>query len=155
MASNLKVIIDNLQSKFKIPSGTRMLIRRSCHAVLEHENYNDMAEIKVIFADNDLLNTYSDRRVSSFEAPEVIAIPSENGGADLGRIILSVERVFELVKVYHRPFEMGVVYAAVHGVLNLLGNYYTDKSSREELRIKEAQIMSKLGFAPLADHSDF
>lgn len=154
MASNLKVIIDNPQTKIKIPSGTRMLVRRSCHAVLEHEQYNDTAEVNVVFADNDMMNSYSDLRVSNIEAPELVAIPSDTEGADLGRIILSVERVYELVDVYNCPYEMGIVYSSVHGVLNLLGEYYTDKESREKQRIKEAKIMSDLGFAPLANYGE-
>ena len=152
MASNLKVIIDNQQTKIKIPSGTRMLVRRSCHAVMEHEGYSENAEINVVFADNELMNSYTDLRVSSIEAPELVAIPSDGDGEDLGKIILSVERVYELVNVYNCPYEMGIVYSAVHGVLNLLGEFYYDKETREKLRIKEARIMSELGFAPLANY---
>ena len=153
MASNLKVIIDNSQSKIKIPSGTRMLVRRSCHAALQHEHFDGTTEINVVFADNELLNSYSDRRVSNFEAPEVIAIPSEEAGESLGKLIISVERILELVKVYNQSFEMGIVFSSVHGVLNLLGQYYTDKASRDEQMVKEALIMDKLGFPPLSRFS--
>ncbi len=153
MASNLKVIIDNSQSKIKIPSGIRMLVRRSCHATLQHERYDGTTEINVVFADNELLNSYSDRRVSNYEATEVIAIPSEEGNESLGQLIISVERILELVKVYNQSFEMGIVFSSVHGVLNLLSQYYTDKASRDEQMVKEALIMDKLGFPPLSRFS--
>lgn len=155
MASNLKVIIDNLQSKIKIPSGTRMLVRRSCHAALAHEQYDSYAEINVVFADNELLSEYENLRVSNYEAPEVVAVPSEDGGVNLGRLIISIEKIMELTKVYDRSFEMGVVFASVHGVLNLLGQYYSDRQAKEALMIKEAVIMTQLGYSPLADYSDF
>ena len=155
MASNLKVIIENSQAKFKIPSGTRMLVRRSCHAVLQREHYDAQAEIHVVFADNDLLNEYADRRVSSFEATELVTLPSDDEGLNLGTIIISVERILELVKVYNQPYEMGIVYSAVHGVLNLLGYYYTDVRAREEQMINEAAILTALGFPPLAGAADF
>ena len=150
MASNLKVIIDNTQSKLKIPSGTRMLVRRSCHATLQFEKYDSQTEISVEFVDNDMLHKHDHLRVSNFEAQELIAIPSDSGG-DLGRIIISVERIMELTKVYNRSFEMGIVYASVHGVLNLLGQYYTDQPAKDSQMKKEARVMNELGYSPLAD----
>lgn len=148
MASNLKVIITNPQTKFKIPSGTRMLVRRSCHAALEHEHYDSQTEINVVFADNEMLHLYDSRRVSNFEAPELITLPPEEEGC-LGTIIISVERITELTKVYNRPYEMGIIYAAVHGVLNLLGQFYTDQQVKNEQMRKEARILTLLGYSPL------
>lgn len=155
MASNLKVIIDNEQQKIKIPSGTRMLVRRSCHAALQHESFDSRTDISVTFSDNEILNSYEGYRVSNFEAPELVAIPSEDGGENLGKIIISVEKVLELTKVYNQSFEMGIVFASVHGVLNLLGQYYVDHASKEEQMRKEAKVMSELGYSPLADYSNF
>lgn len=148
MASNLKVIIENPQTVIKIPSGTRMLVRRSCHAVLEYENYNQRTDINVVFADNELLHSYDDQRVSAIEAPEVIALESEEDGI-LGTLVISVERIIELTKLYNQPFEMGVIFAAVHGVLNLLGQYYTDQQAKEAQMQKEARILTLLGYSPI------
>ena len=130
-----------------------MLVRRSCHAALQAEHYDAQAEIHVFFADNEILHTYEEKRVSNFEAPEVIAIPSEEKGEDLGTLVISIERILELVQVYNQPFEMGVVFAAVHGVLNLLGQYYTDAQTKEAMMMKEAAILTELGYAPLANYN--
>ena len=148
MASNLKVIITNPQTIIKVPSGTRMLVRRSCHAVLEYENYDQQTDVHVVFSDNEMLHEYDDKRVSNFEAPEVIAIPSQEEGS-LGTIIISVERITELTKVYNRPFEMGIIFSAVHGVLNLLGQYYTDQEAKDAQMKKEAKLLTLLGYSPL------
>ena len=147
MASNLKVIITNPQTVIKIPSGTRMLVRRSCHAALEYEQYDRRIDVNVVFADNRILHSYDDQRVSNIEAPEVIALPSEEEGC-LGTLIISVERVTELTKVYNRPFEMGIVFASVHGILNLLGQYYVDQKTKEALMYTEARILTDMGFSP-------
>lgn len=149
MASNLKVIITNPQTKIKIPSGTRMLVRRSCHATLEHESFDHQTEIHVVFVDNEMLHEYDDKRVSNFESPEVIALPPEEEGS-LGTLIISVERITELTKVYNRPFEMGIIYASAHGVLNLLGEYYSDQQKKETQMYKEAEILTLLGYSPLS-----
>ena len=47
-----KVLITNSQNTVKIPSGLRILIRRSCNAVLEYEKFEGPAEISVTFVDN-------------------------------------------------------------------------------------------------------
>lgn len=148
MASNLKVIITNPQTVIKIPSGTRMLVRRSCHATLEYEQYDRRIDVNVVFADNRILHSYDDQRVSNIEAPEVIALPSEEEGC-LGTLIISVERITELTKVYNRPFEMGIIFASVHGILNLLGQYYVDQKAKEALMYKEARILTELGYSPI------
>ncbi|MBQ3284804.1 MAG: rRNA maturation RNAse YbeY [Ruminococcus sp.] len=151
MASNLKVIITNPQTVIKIPSGTRMLVRRSCHAALEYEHYDNRIDIHVVFADNEMLHEHDDKRVSSFEAPEVIALPPEEEGS-LGTLIISVERVTELTKVYNRSFEMGIVFSSVHGVLNLLGQYYTDQETKDDQMRKEARILTALGYSPIVGY---
>ena len=151
MASNLKVIISNPQTVIKIPSGTRMLVRRSCHAALEYEHYDRRIDIDVVFADNEMLHEHDDKRVSNFEAPEVIALPPEKEGS-LGTLVISVERITELTKVYNRPYEMGIIYSAVHGVLNLLGQYYTDQAVKEAQMRKEAKILTQLGYSPLVSY---
>lgn len=148
MASNLKVIINNPQTTIKIPSGTRMLVRRSCHATLEYEQFDSRTDIYVDFVDNEMLREYDANRVGTLEANEVIAVPSEEEDC-LGKIIISVERIIELTKVYNRPFEMGIVYASVHGVLNMLGQNYTDQRIKEEQMLKEAKILTLLGFSPI------
>lgn len=151
MASNLKVIIENTQDKIKIPSGTRMLIRRSCNAALQYDHYDSRTQINVILTDNEQFEEYLRARSYSLEAPEVTGIPSDDADSgSLGRIVISIERIIELVSIYNQPFEMGVVYAAVHGALNLLGQYYTDPTIKKSMMLKEAAIMTLLGFQPIA-----
>ena len=60
-----KVLITNEQNAVKIPSGLRILIRRSCNAVLNYEKFEGSAEISVIFVDNqrirELNNQYRNK----------------------------------------------------------------------------------------------
>ena len=46
-----KVLITNDQNVVKVPSGLRILIRRSCNAVLDFEHFDGPAEISVTFVD--------------------------------------------------------------------------------------------------------
>ena len=83
-------------------------------------------------------------RVSEFEASEMIAIPSNEDGL-LGTLIVSVERIAELMKVYHRSFQKSIVFSCVHGVFNLLGKYYNNPQTKIEQMIQESEIMTELG----------
>ena len=65
-----KVYITNHQKAVKIPSGLRILIRRSCNAVLEYEKFEGPAEISVTFVDNaaiaELNNQYRNKPIVHF-----------------------------------------------------------------------------------------
>ena len=51
-----KVLITNDQNVVKVPSGLRILIRRSCNAVLDFEHFDGPAEISVTFVDNNRIH---------------------------------------------------------------------------------------------------
>ena len=54
MSSNIThVYIDDKQKKIKIPSGTRLLVRRACKATLKFESFPYPAEVSVLFVDDD------------------------------------------------------------------------------------------------------
>ena len=57
-----KVLITNDQNVVKIPSGLRILIRRSCNAVLDFEKFDGPAEISVTFVDNNRIHELCHRR---------------------------------------------------------------------------------------------
>ena len=60
MKDKIKVIITDEQAKVKIPTGLRLLIRRSCTAVLVSEGFEGSAEISVTFVDDEKMNTVID-----------------------------------------------------------------------------------------------
>ena len=48
-----KVIYHDEQKEAKIPTGTKLLLRRCCNAVLEMEKFSDRAEVHIYFVDSD------------------------------------------------------------------------------------------------------
>ena len=103
--SKVKVIVLNKQKKIKIPSGTKLLIRKCCNAVLVHENFDDSAEISVSFVDNNSIKLLNKEYRNKDIPTDVLSFPlGENGVWDrnidtgaliLGDIVISVERAFE------------------------------------------------------------
>ena len=153
-----KVLITNEQNAVKVPSGLRILIRRSCNAVLEYENFDGPAEISVTFVDNarihELNKQYRDKDaptdVLSFaldegdEEPEV-----EDGEAEhlLGDVIISAPRAVEQGEEFGHGLTREMTYLAVHGMLHLLGYDHMEEADKRVMRAREEEILRELDLA--------
>ena len=70
-----KVLITNDQNVVKIPSGLRILIRRSCNAVLDFEKFDGPAEISVTFVDNNRIHELNNEYRHKDSATDVLSFP--------------------------------------------------------------------------------
>ena len=70
-----KVLITNDQNAVKIPSGLRILIRRSCNAVLDFEKFDGPAEISVTFVDNNHIHELNKQYRNKDSATDVLSFP--------------------------------------------------------------------------------
>lgn len=151
-----KVFITNDQKTVKIPSGLRILIRRSCNAVLEFENFEHPAEISVTFVDNakiaELNNQYRNKPMPT----DVLSFPlGENGQYDLdpdtgavvlGDIVISMERAMEQAELYGHPLQREVAFLTVHSMLHLLGyDHEAGGIEAVKMREKEEAVLIQLG----------
>ena len=125
-----KVLITNEQNAVKIPSGLRILIRRSCNAVLDFEKFDGPAEISVTFVDNRRIQELNKQYRDKDAATDVLSFPmGENGEYDidedngckiLGDIVISMERAMEQAELYGHSLQREVAYLTVHSMLHLL-----------------------------------
>ena len=70
-----KVLITNDQNVVKIPSGLRILIRRSCNAVLDFEKFDSPAEISVTFVDNNRIHELNRQYRNKDAATDRLSFP--------------------------------------------------------------------------------
>ena len=68
-----KVLITNDQNVVKVPSGLRILIRRSCNAVLDFEHFDGPAEISVTFVDNNRIHELNKEYRDKDSATDVLS----------------------------------------------------------------------------------
>lgn len=151
-----KVYITNKQNTVKIPTGIRILIRRSCNAVLEQEGFKDPAEISVTFVDNkeiaELNGQYRDKPIET----DVLSFPlgsdgeydtnNETGAKMLGDIVISMEKAQEQANIYGHTLQREVAFLTVHSMLHLLGYDHVNGGLEEvHMREKEEQVLTKLG----------
>ena len=151
----IRVIITNDQKKIRVPTGLRMLIRRSCIAVLRNEGFEGPAEISVTFVDNEEIRKlnaqYRDKDIET----DVLSFPmGSNGEYDtnldtgakiLGDVVISIEKAVEQANLYGHGLEREVGYLTVHSVLHLLGYDHMEPLEKVHMREKEEHVMRQLG----------
>ena len=159
----IKVIITNRQKEVRIPTGLRMLIRRTCHAVLRMEEFDSPAEVSVTFVDNEQIRELNAQYRNKDSATDVLSFPmGEDGVYDvnhatgakiLGDIVLSIPKCVEQAKRYGHSFEREAGYLTAHSMLHLLGYDHEDNGiGRVRMREKEELVMSQLGLPATASY---
>ncbi|MBQ4100682.1 MAG: rRNA maturation RNase YbeY, partial [Oscillospiraceae bacterium] len=152
----VKVLITNSQDKVKIPTGTRLLVRKCCNATLFVENFKGDAEISVTFVDNERIHELNLEHRDKDSATDVLSFPlGENGVYDenpetgakmLGDIVISLEKALEQSKEYGHSFRREVAFLTVHSMLHLLGyDHEADGLEALKMREREEEILNKLG----------
>ena len=153
--NKIKVIITNKQKTVKIPTGLRMLVRRTCNAVLRMENFQGSVEVSVTFVDNQGIKELNAQYRDKDNETDVLSFPmGENGVWDkdpetgafiLGDVVISMEKAMEQANIYGHSLQREVGYLTAHSVLHLLGYDHIEPLDRVHMREKEELIMEQLG----------
>ena len=152
----VKVIISNDQKTVKIPRGTRLLVRRCCHAVLDEENFDGNAEVSVTFVDNDKIHELNLKHRNIDRETDVLSFPlGENGVYDvdldtgaklLGDIVISIPKAMEQAEEYNHSLQREIGFLTVRSMLHLLGYDHVDGGLQQvHMREKEETVLTKLG----------
>ncbi len=156
MKDKIKVIITDDQKEVKIPTGTRMLVRRCCNAVLKNEKFEGSAEISVRFVNNDEIHSLNKEYRNVDRSTDVLSFPlGENGEYDinndtgakmLGDIVISMETAFAQSKEYGHSFEREIAFLTVHSMLHLLGyDHVNGGLEAVRMREKEEIVLAQIG----------
>ena len=153
--NKIRVIITNKQKTVKIPTGLRMLVRRTCNAVLRMENFQGPAEVSVTFVDNAGIKELNAQYRNKDIETDVLSFPmGENGVWDknpetgayiLGDVVISMEKARDQAELFGHSLQREVGYLTAHSVLHLLGYDHMEKLERVRMREKEELVMEQLG----------
>ncbi len=161
----LKVTIINKQKAFKVPTGTRLLVRRCCNAVLTMEEFGKPAEVTVTFVDNEQIRDLNRTHRNVDSETDVLSFPlGENGVYDknyetgaymLGDVVISLEKANAQAKLYGHSFRREIGYLTAHSMLHLLGyDHVGNDIEAMKMREKEEAVMQSLGLSRLEGYSD-
>ena len=151
-----KVWIKNDQKKVKIPSGIKILVRRSCNAVLTLEKMELPCEISVTFVDNEQIAQLNGQFRNKPIETDVLSFPlgedgvydknPETDAAMLGDIVISLEKAQSQSELYGHSLQREVSFLTVHSMYHLLG-YDHENGGLEamKMREKEEQALKQLG----------
>lgn len=151
-----KVLIQNTQKAVKVPAGIRILIRRSCNAVLALEGFEQPCEVSVTFVDNEQIAQLNGQFRNKPQPTDVLSFPlGEDDTYDvdqetetllLGDIVISLEKAMEQAELYGHSLQREVAFLTVHSMYHLLG-YDHENGGMEavKMREKEEQALTKLG----------
>ncbi|MDR1892284.1 MAG: rRNA maturation RNase YbeY [Oscillospiraceae bacterium] len=153
----LKVIIQNHQMEFKIPTGIRMLVRRCCHAILLETEFEGSAEVGVTFADDAQIAQLNAKHRGINAPTDVLSFPlcqdgnydvnPETGAKQLGDVVISVPRAVKQASEYGHPLQREIGYLTAHGILHLLGYDHVDNGLETvRMREKEEKVLTELGY---------
>lgn len=155
---SIKVNITDKQKKIKLPTGTRLLVRKSCLATLDEEKFEGAAEVEVSFVNDEQIkelnlnfrNIDSSTDVLSFPlgVDGVYDINPETNAKMLGDIVISVEHALYQADLYGHGIEREIAFLTVHSMLHLLGYDHVNGGLEQEImREKEENILDRLGLA--------
>ena len=154
--SNLKVVVYDEQKKVKLPSGIRMLLRSTCSAALEYEEFPDKAEVNITFVDDEQIQELNLNFRNIDKSTDVLSFPlgendvydtnPETGLKMLGDIVISVEHAVAQAEDFGHTINREMAYLTVHSMLHLLG-YDHVNGGIEAVRMREHEeaILTKLG----------
>ena len=155
---SVKVNITDNQKKIKLPTGTRLLIRKACTATLKLEGFEESAEVNVILVNDEMIREMNRQYRDIDASTDVLSFPlGENGVYDenpetgakmLGDIVISVEHALSQADLYGHGIEREVAFLTVHSMLHLLGYDHEQGGLQKTImREKEEQVLDALGLA--------
>ena len=131
---------------------------RALSVVLEKEGIDEEgAEVSVSFVtpeeiqelNRDYRNVDRVTDVLSFpqydSVDDMIEMQEETGVAELGDVVICMERAKEQAEDFGHPLEREVIYLFVHSILHLLGYDHMEEEDRKEMRAREDEVMTELG----------
>ena len=151
-----RILISDRQSAVKIPSGIRLLVRRSCNAALLLEKFPYPAEISVSFVDNAEIRQINADHRKKDDVTDVLSFPAFEDGkyqitegtksVILGDIVISVEKAMEQAGMLGHSLQREIAFLTVHSMLHLLGYHHEEGGLQEvHVREKEETILRQLG----------
>lgn len=152
----VKVYIQDRQKICKIPSGTRLLIRRACNAVLKLEGFADAAEVNVLLVDAEEIHAIN-AQFRNIDAPtDVLSFPlgeggvydtnPESGAKMLGDIVINVPQAQRQAEEFGHTFQREMAFLTVHSMLHLLGYDHVQGGIEQvKMREREEAVLLQMG----------
>lgn len=153
----LTILTENEQELFPVTEELSTLIHQAVSATLCEESIDFDCAVSLTFTDNEGIRVYNREYRQKDMPTDVLSFPMfdpeteeiyamDGTPAELGDIVISLERANEQATEFGHSFVREVAFLSVHSTLHLLG-YDHERSDEEDMLMREKQraIMKKLG----------
>lgn len=133
-------------------------MKKALSVILSKEGIDEEgAEVSVSFVtpeeiqslNRDYRNVDSVTDVLSFpqfdSVDDLIDMQEETGVAELGDVVICMDRAKEQAEEFGHSLEREVIYLFVHSILHLLGYDHMEEEQKAEMRAREDEVMGELG----------
>ena len=134
----------------------RHRIKKAAKAALAYEHFPKDTILSITFTDNEGIRALNNEYRHKDSATDVLSfpmytmrngdVPEDDMAAELGDIVLSLERAGEQAVEYGHSFERETAFLTVHSVLHLLGyDHETSPEDEADMFRRQREIMQELG----------
>ncbi len=154
----MKIRIDwaDNQNRFKAGFLLRHRLKKAVRAALTYENFTQAIRVSITFTDNEGIRALNREYRGKDSATDVLSfpmytmqdgdVPEPDMAAELGDIVLSLERADAQAKEFGHSFERETAFLTVHSVLHLLGyDHELGEAEEKEMFRRQEEIMINLG----------
>lgn len=153
----LDITFENNQDKMQVTKELQALVTRAATETLLSEEIDFDCALSLTYTDNEGIRALNREYRNKDTATDVLSFPMfdteieeiyalDGTAAELGDIVISLERAKEQSEEFGHSFERETAFLCVHSVLHLLG-YDHERSEEEDKLMREKQrvVMSKIG----------
>ena len=154
---NVEITFENAQDKIELTDEIQNLVKNAATEALLSEDIEFDVALSLTYTDNEGIRAFNREYRNKDSVTDVLSFPMfdpqtediyamDGTAAELGDIVISLERAKEQAEEYGHPFSREVAFLCVHSVLHLLG-YDHERSEEEDLLMREKQrtVMKRLG----------
>ena len=153
----LNIITENTQERIAVTEELSELLHRAISETLRLEEIDFDCAVSLTYTDNEGIRELNRAYRNKDAATDVLSFPMfdtdteeiyalDGAPAELGDIVISLERAEEQADAFGHSFAREVAFLCVHSVLHLLG-YDHERSEEEDALMREKQraVMCALG----------
>ena len=151
----LKIYFANSQNSVRVTLKMKLLVRRAIENTLYFEDFHRDAEVSVTFTDDSGIRRLNKKFRGKDRSTDVLSFPLLTEGtpavpgmpAELGDIVLSLERVRAQGEEYGHGFFRELCFLVIHSTLHLLGyDHETGEADELDMRARQTAIAAVCGY---------
>lgn len=144
----MELYIDNRQDKHKVTEEMEELIKEVILESLKVQGLGSNYEISLSFVTDEEIRELNKDYRGVDNSTDVLSFPMDDefqlGIPLLGDIIISLDTAYRQAEEYQHSIKREIAYLVCHSIFHLFGYDHLEQDDKEEMRIREKEVMTNL-----------